>query len=426
MNGDRKGNWRLGLSLAALALYGLLALVLAAKPAPEKKWFRGNTHTHTLWSDGDGAPEEVAEWYKTHGYQFLVLSDHNIIADVEKWCSVSDEKGSRLTTERLDRLIAKYGSKVEVREKEGGKQMRLKRLDEIRAALEEEGKFLFIKGEEITDVFIAKAPGTGKATSFPIHHNSINHENLIKPPGGTSVADCLDRTVQAVEAEAAKCGRPVLVHLNHPNFGWGVSVDDIVKARSERYFEVYNGHRGVRNYGDATHLSVERIWDTVLTARLAKTGGDVLYALATDDAHHYHKEQAVANPGRGWIVVRAESLSPDAIVAAMRAGDFYASSGVLLNDVQSDSHSLTIKIAAQPEVTYTTRFIGTRVRGDEAGEPGVILAECDGPTPAYAFKGDELYVRATIVSSRPHPNGYSQGDLESAWVQPVVVHRLTK
>lgn len=41
------------------------------------RWFKGNTHTHTTMSDGDSSPEEVARWYKSHGYQFLVLSDHN-------------------------------------------------------------------------------------------------------------------------------------------------------------------------------------------------------------------------------------------------------------------------------------------------------------------------------------------------------------
>src|SRR5687767_5129965 len=31
------------------------------------RWFKGNTHTHTLESDGDSPPELVARWYKTHG-----------------------------------------------------------------------------------------------------------------------------------------------------------------------------------------------------------------------------------------------------------------------------------------------------------------------------------------------------------------------
>jgi len=42
-------------------------------------WVKGNTHTHTLESDGDSDPEVVARWYKEHGYDFLVISDHNVL-----------------------------------------------------------------------------------------------------------------------------------------------------------------------------------------------------------------------------------------------------------------------------------------------------------------------------------------------------------
>ncbi|MBK9316840.1 MAG: hypothetical protein IPM55_21725 [Acidobacteria bacterium] len=43
------------------------------------KWYKGNTHTHTLNSDGDSTPDEVARWYRENGYQFLVLTDHNFL-----------------------------------------------------------------------------------------------------------------------------------------------------------------------------------------------------------------------------------------------------------------------------------------------------------------------------------------------------------
>src|SRR5690606_33248974 len=40
-------------------------------------WWKGNLHTHTLWSDADQFPEVSADWYHSHGYHFLQLSDHN-------------------------------------------------------------------------------------------------------------------------------------------------------------------------------------------------------------------------------------------------------------------------------------------------------------------------------------------------------------
>ena len=43
------------------------------------RWYKGQTHTHTLESDGDSTPEEVTRWYHERGYHFLVLSDHNVL-----------------------------------------------------------------------------------------------------------------------------------------------------------------------------------------------------------------------------------------------------------------------------------------------------------------------------------------------------------
>lgn len=385
------------------------------RPAGPLRWYKGNTHTHSLWSDGDAAPEHLADWYKSHGYDFLVISDHNILQQGEKWMKVGTTSRKEVLPDHVEDLIRRFGAEsVQLREKAGAKEMRLHTLEELRARFEEPGKFLFIQGEEISDKFMEKVGG--KEVERPIHHGSFNHANFIAPPHGSSVRETLERTIVAVEAEAKKSGRPVLVHLNHPNFHWGVTPDDLAYALGERYFEVYNGHRDVNNYGDAEHLSTEKIWDYVLTLRLTKLGGPPLFAFATDDAHNYHKEQGISNPGRGWVMVLAGSLDGNALVEAMMRGDFYASSGVVLDEVTATRESLSIKIAAKPGVTYTTKFIGTR----KGGAVGEVLREVKGDTASYLFNGDEVYVRATVVSSAPHPNGYEKTDLQTAWIQPVV------
>src|ERR687883_174123 len=40
-------------------------------------WLKGNLHTHTHETDGDAPPDKVVEWYATHGYDFLAITDHN-------------------------------------------------------------------------------------------------------------------------------------------------------------------------------------------------------------------------------------------------------------------------------------------------------------------------------------------------------------
>src|SRR5262249_8131613 len=69
--------------LAAIALASLSAAQGTRAPGAALRWYKGNTHTHTLNSDGDSTPDDVVKWYREHGYNFLVLSDHNFLTSVD-------------------------------------------------------------------------------------------------------------------------------------------------------------------------------------------------------------------------------------------------------------------------------------------------------------------------------------------------------
>lgn len=377
----------------------------------EARWWKGNTHTHTLWSDGDGAPELAVAWYAEHGYDFLVVSDHNVIADHERWFEVRE--GTRLSEERVAALQQRFGAeRVELRERDGKREMRLLTLPELKERFEAPGRFLLIPGEEVT----------GAAGGRPVHVNALNLAGLVEPQGGATVAEAVQRDLDAIAAHGRAAGRPVLGHVNHPNFGWGFQVADLAAIRGERFFEVYNGHRGVRNRGDDTHPSTEAMWDQANAIRQAELGLPPLFGLATDDAHEYHAN-GVSVPGRGWVFVRAVELTPEAILAALRAGEFYASSGVVLADLRAGDDGLRVAIAAEAGLEYTTRFLGSRRHPDGRLEVGALLATTTDNPAVYRFRGDELSVRAVVTSSRPHPNPYADGDRETAWGQPVVPPR---
>jgi hypothetical protein len=164
-----------------------------------------------------------------------------------------------------------------------------------------------------------------------------------------------------------------------------------------------------------------------------------LYGLGTDDSHQYTTWEAKANnPGRGWIMVQAKDLTANSLIAAMEAGDFYASSGVQLKSVKRGPKIYSIEIEPQAGVTYTTQFIGTRKGFDPANEPlktesgaalrvthryskdiGVVLSEVKGTSASYKLKGDEIYVRARIISSKPKVSPVKD-EVERAWTQPLV------
>ena len=61
-----------------------LAAGSACRPEANAAWWKGNLHTHSLWSDGDDFPERIVDRYKKAGYDFVALSDHNVLAEGER------------------------------------------------------------------------------------------------------------------------------------------------------------------------------------------------------------------------------------------------------------------------------------------------------------------------------------------------------
>lgn len=413
------------LTLATAALGACRTAAPAGGDAPRAAtWWKGNTHTHTLWSDGDDFPEMVADWYRAQGYHFVSLTDHNTLAtDSARWWRVP---AAGLGREAYEKYRARWGAWVQERRSGDTVWVRLRRPDEYRPRLEVPGRFVLVEGEEITQYL----GGRGA------HLTALNLAEVVSAQPGATLVEMFVRDLALLEAQARRAGRPVVPVLNHPNFLWSQTAEDLLAIEGLRFFEVYNGHPLVNVPGDSIHAGSERIWDVVLAHRLAR-GGPPLYGVATDDAHDYHRfAPAQRNAGRGWVQVRATRLTPDSLMAAMQRGDFYASNGVTLADVRRDGPRLSLAIRAEPGVTYTTEFVGTR-RGfdtasvavrDSAGRaltrryaPGVgaVLATVPGTSPSYTMRGDELYVRARVVSSRAKPNPSYAGEVETAWTQPV-------
>ncbi len=163
---------------------------------------KGNVHTHTTLSDGGSSPEQTIAWYRSHGYQFLALTDHNIQSNPARY-----------------------------------------------ASLQEPG-FVLISGEEIT------MTGNGRQ----VHVNALCTHTRI--PGGAfgSAAAALSTAISQVRAQGG------VAIVNHPNFDWGLSAADVTDARDAALLEIASGHPYVHSAGDATHPSHESLWDIALSS----------------------------------------------------------------------------------------------------------------------------------------------------------------
>ena len=322
--------------VALAALVPAHAAAQASSAAPAPRWYKGNTHTHTLNSDGDSTPDDVVRWYREHGYAFLVLTDHNFLT-------------------ATDALNALHGA---------------------------DGQFLVIRGEEVTSSF----------EKAPLHVNGLDVSRGSGAQTGSSVVDVLQHAVDAIRAAG---GVP---HINHPNFRWAITREQLQQVRNNRLFEIYNGHPQVNNAGGGGVPGLEEVWDAILSS------GTMLYGIAVDDAHTFKQpgNPNVAGPGRGWVAVRAPRLERRAIVEALDRGDFYASTGVELTDVQASPTSLQVVVKPEAWSKYRVQFIA---------KGGRVVHEATEATAAYTFTGTEGYVRARVLES----NG------RMAWVQPVLV-----
>jgi hypothetical protein len=380
----------------------LLLSSLTSFSQSKSSWFKGNLHTHSLWSDGDDYPEMIMQWYKSHGYNFVALTDHNILAEGEKWIKVPANK---VHEDAFKGYLDKYGAKWVVYQTDSGRtEVRLKTLEQYRSLFEDK-KFLILKAEEITDRFEKK----------PIHINATNIQSLIEPQHGTSVLDVMQRNIDAVNKHRDESGVPMFAHINHPNFGYGVSVEDMIALRGERFFEVYNGHPLVHNYGDSSHVSTEEMWDKINIA-YSRDNKPLMYGLATDDSHNYHQVGLkYSNAGRGWVMVHADSLKPSSLIQALESGNFYSTTGVIIKEIHINNNSLSLKIDAQSGVVYTTEFIGVR-KGEERSR---VIKTIKGNSASCKLTSEYIFVRARITSSKKKDNPFQEGDVEMAWIQPL-------
>ena len=336
--------------LVFTAFTSIPAVAQTPTEAPAPRWWKGNTHTHTLNSDGDSSPGEVSHWYRDHGYDFLVLSDHNYYTQIDE------------LQHEFDRELR--------RELEDAKS------DKRKPRL---SPFLLVPGEEVTDKF----------EKADIHINAFHSLRLVGAQKGATKHEVLQRNIDAILAAGG------IPSVNHPNFAWSITSDDLAALKGLKHFEIFNGHPDVHCSGGGDWPSLEELWDQLLSRDVR------LFGVAVDDAHDFKKwSPRESNPGRGWIHVRAPELTREALRAAFESGDFYSSTGVSLSDVRRDQDTVRVRILEEKDdsAKFTTFFIGER---------GRLLARERGLESAYTLKPEDKYVRVKVVSSRG----------ENAWTQ---------
>jgi hypothetical protein len=225
---------------------------------------------------------------------------------------------------------------------------------------------------------------TGVGTAF--HILGIGLREMIDLPRESAARHALPAQTVVDRLRAAGAA----VFIAHPYWS-GVTADDLMPLRDVAGLEVYNAN--VEEDIGKGYSGVH--WDDCLARRHPLLGA------ANDDAHW-----KFADHGKGWTMLRAETLTPESVATALAAGSFYASTGVTLDDVMFDGDTATVRVAepGAREVRFVcdTRW-GSRVRAD-----GTLLREA-----SHTLRGRERYLRIEVTG----PDG------AMAWTNPLFVER---
>jgi hypothetical protein len=226
---------------------------------------------------------------------------------------------------------------------------------------------------------------TGIGTAF--HILGIGLRAMIDVPRETAARHALP--AQTVVDRLRESGATVFVA--HPYWS-GVVADDLMALRDITGIEVYNAN---------TELDIGKgysgvHWDDCLTRRRP------LLAAANDDAHW-----KIADYGKAWTMLRAaEGLTAESVAAGLAAGSFYASTGVVLDDVVFDGETATVRVAAPG--ARDVRFVCDTRWGSRVYAGDTPLREA-----SHSLRGRERYLRIEVTG----PDG------TMAWTNPLFVER---
>jgi hypothetical protein len=180
---------------------------------------------------------------------------------------------------------------------------------------------------------------------------------------------------EAAAALAQRCADAgAFVALAHPAW-YSLSIADADSIPCAHAVEIYNHRATLRtDRGDGWYL---------LDQLLAR--GKHLTGCANDDAH-FHFADAMG----GWVMVKAERNEPELLLAALKAGHYYASQGPLIHDLRVEADQIEICCSRAAAVM----LLGRGSRSEQVLSPSKERVAL----PSSRFKGD--YARAVVVDAQ--------------------------
>jgi len=330
--------------------------VLNEKP---KKWYRGNTHTHTvLCGHADSSPKNVTAWYHDHGYNFLILSEHNKFIDPKT----------------------------------------------VEMPVNKRNDFILIPGVEITGKKYVHTTGMNVKNVVPWKYNHEKKSAIIQ----NHVNGAIEAGGQAI--------------LNHPNWHYSIKDNHISPVKKLHMFELFNGHPHVNNTGDHKHESTEKMWDQLLSKGMIMYGvsSDDAHHFKTIHQNKSNPgrgwvmvQSEKLNPEAITLAMLQGNFyaSNGVFLKTCKRGPGMYVLEIDVNQTQKEliaSPLLRGKLIDKKKEGYRIEFIGPN---------GVALKTVNDIVGRFKINKSIPYVRAKVIYTRTHPK-LNKSEEYYAWGQP--------
>jgi histidinol phosphatase-like PHP family hydrolase len=194
------------------------------------------------------------------------------------------------------------------------------------------------------------------------------------------------------------CGSGAFVAIAHPSWSQ-LTMEDGRAIDCAHAVEIYNHGCAVENdRGEGWYLM-----DQLLNE------GRRLTAIATDDAHFsYNSKDAFG----GWVHVKAESLDPEAILSALKAGQFYSSQGPVIHELSIAGDELRIVTSPVETITVVCGTSRTATRNGRALTE--VTLDLGKLREGWLLRAPSKWIRVTVIDAAGN----------RAWTNPIWLEEI--
>lgn len=277
----------------------------------ETNRYKANLHTHTTVSDGKHSPEEVKNFYKSHGYSIIAFTDHECLANHSY---LNDDNFLAITG-------YEYGLN------ESSKPWKFTKTCHLCLLAKEPDNVTHVcfnpkKTMRFSEDFHKTAKYRGE-----IFEGSYSVENL-----------------KLIISEAKKQG--FFVTVNHP--WWSLmEVDELLQLDDFDGFEIYNN--GATS-GDSYYDFHPYLYEMLLRK------GKMCLPIAADDTHYIAPEDKYQPQALGGFnIIASPSLNYSDVISAIEKGDMYSSTGgPAIHSIYAENGSVTVTCEDAKGIIFRT------------------------------------------------------------------------